>query len=420
MITYGLCGHSLKHSYSKIIHNTLGNKQYELINLARDEFYELMESRAFYAVNVTIPYKKDAYNACSYLSDEAKNIGSVNTVVNRDGVLCGYNTDFSGFVYMLERARIDITDKNVIILGTGGTSLTAQAVCRAKGVRTLNVVSRTGVVNYENVYDLADTQIVINTTPVGMYPDNGRTPVDISRFPKLSGVVDVIYNPLKTKILSDAQNLGIPYTGGLPMLVYQAARAHELFFDVQLDDKVVDRVLSVCLEQCANVVLVGMPGCGKTSIGKAVSNELSRIFLDTDSFVEQAGLTIPEIFEKYGEGGFRERETEAIKMLCSLSGRVIATGGGAVLSENNRTLMHQNGFVVYIRRKLENLATDGRPLSSGGLEKVKKLYDERHEIYESTADIIVDTNENVDECARMIVEKFRENVTILCPKGEEQ
>lgn len=415
MITYGLCGRTLKHSYSRIIHEYLGNKEYRLINLERDEFYELFESRVFKACNVTIPYKKDAYDLCNVLSEEAKYIGSVNTVVNRDGVLYGYNTDYAGFVYMLERAGIDIGGKNVVILGTGGTSLTANAVCRKKQAAKITVVSRSGQINYSNVYDLSDTEIIINTTPVGMYPDNGRSAVDISKFPRLCGVVDVIYNPLKTKILSDAQELGIPCTGGLPMLVYQAVRAHEIFFDTKVDDSKISEVLAGCLFDTANIVLIGMPGCGKTSVGKELSQRLSRVFLDSDSFVEQSGMKIPEIFERYGEQEFRNRETEALKMLTALSGKIIATGGGAVLNDNNVSLMHQNGIVVYVRRELSKLATDGRPLSDGGIERLEKLYNERKELYESAADITVDTNEDVFGCAQRIIESVKDNILRLCP-----
>ncbi len=412
-MTYGLLGRTLKHSYSEIIHHALGNKEYRLTNLERDEFYELFETRTFKACNVTIPYKKDAYNLCTVLSEDAKNIGSVNTVVNKDGVLYGYNTDFAGFVYMLERAGIDLNGKNVVILGTGGTSLTANAVCKAKNAAKITVVSRTGDINYDNVYDLSDTQIVINTTPVGMYPDNGRSAVDISKFPKLCGVVDVIYNPLVTKLMSDAKKLGIPTTGGLPMLVYQAVRAHEIFFDTKIDDSVVEQVIAECLMQASNIVLVGMPGCGKTSIGNYIAEKLNRIVLDTDDFVEQGGLTIPEIFERFGEEEFRNRETGALKMLTSMSGKIISTGGGAVLKDENVTLMRQNGVVVYIKRALEKLATDGRPLSQGGIEKVKSLYDNRKDLYENACHFSVDTNENPRACADEIIQLVKQNVIKL-------
>ncbi len=412
-MTYGLLGRTLKHSYSEIIHHALGNKQYTLTNVERDEFYELFESRTFKACNVTIPYKKDAYNLCDVLSEEAKNIGSVNTVVNKDGVLYGYNTDFAGFVYMIERAGIDLEGKNVIILGTGGTSLTAKAVCKAKNSGKITVVSRTGNVNYENVYDLTETQIVINTTPVGMYPDNCTSAVDISKFPKLCGVVDVIYNPLVTKLMYDAKKLCIPTTGGLSMLVYQAVRAHEIFFDTKICDSVVEQVLSECLMMAANIVLIGMPGCGKTSIGNLIAQKLTRVVLDTDNFIEQSGMTIPQIFERFGEAQFRSRETEALKILSSMSGKVISTGGGAVIKEENVRFMRQNGIVVYIKRQLEKLSADNRPLSKGGLEKIKELYEQRKELYENACHFSVDTNENITACAEEIIELVKQNIIKL-------
>lgn len=402
MIQYGLCGRTLRHSYSKIIHEYLGNSGYKLLSLEKDELYELFESRNFKALNVTIPYKQDALNLCDVVSDEATAIGSVNTVVNKDGKLYGFNTDYFGFVYMLKRAGISLKNKKVVILGSGGTSLTARAVCKGEGARDTVVVSRRGVVNYNNISDHADADILINTTPVGMYPDNGRSPVDISVFTNLSGVVDVIYNPNKTALVFEAEKKGIPATSGLPMLVAQAVRAHEYFFDTKLDDKVIEDVYYKCLMKTLNVVIVGMPGCGKTSIGKAYSEITNRTFLDTDIFIEQQGMSIPEIFEKYGEENFRDKETAAVKMLTAMSEKVIATGGGAVKRKENIEMMKQNGVVVYLKRELDKLATDGRPLSAGGQEKVKRLYEERHGLYEDAADVVVETHENVDECAKRL------------------
>lgn len=399
MISYGLCGRTLKHSYSKIIHEYLGNDKYELLSLEKDELYELFESKNFNALNVTIPYKQDALNLCDVVSDEARAIGSVNTVVNKDGTLYGYNTDYFGFVYMLNRAGITLKDKKVVILGSGGTSLTARAVCKGEGARETIVVSRKGEVNYNNITDHADADVLINTTPVGMYPDNGRTPVDLSIFSKLSGVVDVIYNPIRTALVIEAEKQGIPATTGLPMLVAQAVRAHEYFFDTKVDDSVIEDVYFKCLMKILNVVFVGMPGCGKTSIGKAYAALAGRSFLDTDIFVEQAGMPIPEIFEKYGEEAFRDKETVAIGMLSAMSEKVLATGGGAVKREKNVELMKQNGVVVYLKRDLAKLSTEGRPLSQGGDEKIKQLYEERHALYENAADVVIETHEDVEECA---------------------
>ena len=402
MIKYGLCGRTLRHSYSKIIHEYLGNNDYRLLSLEKDELYELFESKNFKALNVTIPYKQDALALCDVVSDEAKAIGSVNTVVNKDGTLYGYNTDYFGFVYMLKRAGISLSGKKVVILGSGGTSLTARAVCLGEGAKEFIVVSRHGDVNYDNISEHSDADILINTTPVGMYPDNGRSPVDISLFTKLSGVVDVIYNPNKTALVIEAEKKNIPATMGLPMLVAQAVRAHEYFFDTKLSDSAIEDVYYKCLMKTLNVVLVGMPGCGKTSVGKAYAKITNRTFLDTDHFVEQQGIPIPEIFEKYGEDVFRDKETEAIKMLSSMSEKVIATGGGAVKRYGNVEMMKQNGVVVYLKRDLDKLSADGRPLSQGGKEKIKQLYEERHALYENAADIVIETHEDVDECAKRL------------------
>ncbi len=402
MINYGLCGRTLKHSYSKIIHEYLGNEDYRLLSLEKDELYELFETKNFKALNVTIPYKLDALQLCDVVSDEANAIGSVNTVVNKDGTLYGYNTDYFGFVYMLKRAGISLCNKKVVILGSGGTSLTARAVCKGEGAKETVVVSRRGNVNYDNISDHADADVLINTTPVGMYPDNGRTPVDLSVFKKLSGVVDVIYNPIRTALVIEAEKRNIPSTTGLPMLVAQAVRAHEYFFDTKVHDAVIEDVYYKCLMKILNVVFVGMPGCGKTSIGKAYANLVGRSFLDTDVFVEQSGMPIVQIFEKYGEEIFRDKETAAIKMLSAMSEKVIATGGGAVKRKGNVEMMKQNGVVVYLKRDLDKLPSDGRPLSQGGDEKIRRLYEERHTLYEDAADVIIETHEDVDECANRL------------------
>ena len=413
MISYGLCGRTLKHSYSKIIHEYLGNDDYRLLSLEKDELYELFESKGFKALNVTIPYKQDALMLCDVVSDEARAIGSVNTVVNKNGTLYGYNTDYFGFVYMLNRAGISLKNKKIVILGSGGTSLTARAVCKGEGAKETVVVSRRGEVNYDNISDYADADVLINTTPVGMYPDNGRKPVDLSVFNNLSGVVDVIYNPIKTALVIEAQKKGIPSTTGLPMLVAQAVRAHEYFFDTKVADSVIEEVYYKCLMKILNVVFVGMPGCGKTSIGKAYANLTGRSFLDTDIFVEQSGMSIPQIFEKYGEEAFRDKETAAIKMLSSMSEKVIATGGGAVKREENVEMMKQNGVVVYLKRSLDKLATDGRPLSQGGDDRIKQLYEERHLLYENAADVVIETHEDVDECARRLYNMIKDELPRL-------
>lgn len=405
MIEYGLCGKSLKHSYSQIIHSLLGNKKYKLINLSREEFINFLRSKDFKAVNVTMPYKTDALENCDVVSDEAKKIGSVNVVVNKSGILYGYNTDYFGFKYLLSKAGIDISGKKVIILGTGATSLTARHVVSDLGAKEIVIVSRSGNVNYENIYSITDAEIIINTTPVGMYPENGKSLVDISRFPSLCAVADVIYNPLKTKLISDAESLGITAVGGLTMLVAQAVRAHELFFDMEFENitSVIEDILSKCTSRVCNIVLIGMPGSGKTTIGKLLANKTGMPFYDSDIFLEEKfGRKIPEIIKNDGEASFRAMETEVLEELTKISGCIIATGGGAVLAPYNRYLLKQNGICVYINRDINKLATAGRPLSAGGKEKLQQLYDVRNPIYTQLADYSVTTKENSALCAENI------------------
>lgn len=405
MIEYGLCGKSLKHSYSEIIHNLLGNKNYKLINLSREEFINFMNSKAFKAVNVTIPYKTDALEMCDIVSDEAKKIGSVNTVVNKNGLLYGYNTDYFGFKYMLSKSGIDVSGKKVLILGTGGTSLTARNVVSDLGAKETVIVSRSGEINYENIYNQTDAQVIINTTPVGMYPENGKSLINLSCFPSLCAVADVIYNPLKTKLISDAQALGIAAVGGLSMLVAQAVAAHELFFDIKLENitTTIEDVLSKCFSKVCNIVLIGMPGSGKTTIGKLLAQKTGLPFYDSDAFLEDKyQRKIPEIIQNDGEAQFRAMETEVLEELTKISGCVIATGGGAVLAPYNRYLLKQNGICVYINRDINKLATSGRPLSSGGKEKLQQLFNVRNPIYTDLADYLANTNENPSFCTDAI------------------
>lgn len=409
MSSYGLCGKTLKHSYSAIIHNLLGNTDYTLLNMTKDEFYAFMQKREFRGVNVTIPYKTDALAACDEVSPEAAKIGSVNTVIRRGGRLYGYNTDYFGFSYMLDSAGIDVSGKKALILGTGGTSLTARHVLADRKAARISLVSRTGALNYENVYEQNDAEIIVNTTPVGMFPNNGETVVDLRRFPKLCGAVDVIYNPLRTKFISDALALGIPAVSGLSMLVAQAVAAHELFFEKQFADRasVIEDVLKKCTARVCNLVLVGMPGCGKTTVGKKISERTGLPFYDADDvFTEHFGTTPAEVICNKGEAEFRGMETQILAELTKRSGCIIATGGGAVKRGENRTLMKQNGYVAYIERAIGKLATNGRPLSYGGTETLKKLFDERDALYKAVADKCFPTEEDPDRCAEKIVQYF--------------
>ena len=378
--------------------------------MTKEEFYSFFKQKDFCAVNVTIPYKTDAYALCDVLSDEARMIGSVNTVVNKDGVLYGYNTDIFGFIYMLNRAGVAVENKKVLILGTGGTSLTANAACRKLCAKEIVTVSRSGEINYENVYDAhPDAQVIINTTPVGMYPNNGKSPVDLSRFEKLSGVADVIYNPGKTRLILDAQKRNIPTAGGLSMLVAQAVEADRIFFDKKDVDlfAVTEKVLSKIEGGVRNVILVGMPGCGKTTVGKILADKLSREFIDADDYLtEKEGKSPEKMITESGQESFRNAETATLEEITKLSGKVISCGGGAVLREENRELIRQNSFCVYIMRPTDKLATNGRPLSAGGIERLCALYEKRHPLYTECADFAVELNEDGEGCAQKIIERF--------------
>lgn len=414
MVSYGLCGQTLKHSYSELLHSLLGNTDYRLLNFTKEEFYEFMRTRAFRAVNVTIPYKKDALELCDTVSDEAASIGSVNTVVNRNGVLHGYNTDYFGFAYLLDSAHIDVSGKKVLILGTGGTSLTAHAVVKDRNAREIHTVSRTGSLNYENIGLHADADILINTTPVGMFPNGGVSPVGLSTFPQLCGVVDVIYNPLRTKLVSDAQNQGIPAVGGLAMLAAQAVAAHELFFDKAFADRgaVIREVLDGCMQKVSSFVLVGMPGSGKSTLGRLLAAHLGLPFFDADErFTEVYGKTPAEVITQSGESVFRSMETEVLSELTAHGGRVIATGGGAVLAPFNRYLLKQNAAVIYLQRPLSALATDGRPLSGGG-KNLEKLFSERDPLYLHVADVCCEVADSPVESLRRLTDALERSEKI--------
>ncbi|MBR3842375.1 MAG: AAA family ATPase [Christensenellaceae bacterium] len=406
MITYGLCGRTLRHSYSKIIHEYLGNSGYKLLSLEKDELYELFESKGFKALNVTIPYKQDALMLCDVVSDEAKAIGSVNTVVNKNGKLYGYNTDIDGMRLLAKKAGISLSGKKVLVLGSGGTSLTARALAKSEGAKEILVVSRSGEVNYDNVYDESDAEIIINTTPVGMFPNNGKAAVDLSRFPKLTGVLDAVYNPLKTELILEAESLGIPAAGGLFMLVAQAKRAEELFFDKVIADEENERVYRTLMQSFRNIVLIGMPGCGKTTVGKALAKKLGREFVDIDALIEKnAKKSIPEIFANDGEEVFRRFETEAAIEAGKMTGKIIACGGGIVTRERNYRPLKQNALIVRLVRSLDRLAMDGRPLSSSR-ERLTEMQKEREPLYLRFADVSFENNTTIEDLTEKILEEF--------------
>ncbi len=422
---YGLLGRTLGHSWSVSIHQALGCESYRLIELEPEELEGFLRREDIGGLNVTIPYKREVMKFCDEIDPTAAAIGSVNTLVRRDGKLCGYNTDIDGFLYMLRRAKISLTGKKTVILGSGGASLTAQAAARREGAREVVVVSRTGANNYENLPDRhSDAEILVNTTPVGMWPKLEGSPVDLRLLPKVSAVVDVIYNPGRTNLLLQAEEIGhwqrmpgyetsepgerhIRYTGGLSMLVAQAKRAEELFFDKAISDGETEKITAQLWRDRTNIVLVGMPGSGKTTVGKALSELSGKPFVDLDEEItRRAGRSIPEIFASEGEGVFRTLEHELLTEFCAKSGQIIATGGGAVLWSENRAAIRRTGWVYQLRRKLEDLPTEGRPLSQAG--KLEEMARVRGPLYDAASDRRMENENSPEETAGRIWRDFVE------------
>lgn len=392
--SYGLIGESLSHSKSKEIHELLGYYPYNLRDIKTNELDEFFKMRKFKGINVTIPYKEVSMSYLDEIDDLAKEIGAVNTIVNRDGRLIGYNTDYLGFDYSLKFYGIDLKDKKVLILGSGGASKMLQRLVMDKGAKEFVVISRSTEDNYETIEKFADFEVIINATPLGMYPNNMESKVDLAKFNKLDFVIDLIYNPLKTKLILDAEKLNIKTMSGLMMLVAQAFFACQLFLNKKLDESIIIKIYKKLKFNMENILLIGMPSCGKTSMGKMLAEKLKRDFYDTDKLIEEEeGKTIPEIFEEKGEDYFRNLESKILKDLSKRNGLVIATGGGTPLREENRYYIQQNSLVIYLNRNLENLETSGRPLSKN-LDNLKKLYKERKEIYEDIAHIKVDVIED--------------------------
>jgi shikimate dehydrogenase len=403
----GLIGEKLTHSYSAQIHNLLGNYSYELFSLPPRELEPFIARKDFDGLNVTIPYKKSVMPLCDILDDSVTKIGSVNTIVrDKDGLLHGYNTDYAGFRFMSRRAGINFGGKKVLVLGSGGTSLTASAAAADEGAREVITVSRTGNVNYSNLASHRDCEIIINTTPVGMYPDNGKSLIDLKDFHGCIGVLDAIYNPLSTRLILQAKELGIPHSNGLPMLVAQAKYASELFTGDDISDGRIEDILDGLIHSICNIVLVGMPGSGKTEIGRLAASALGREFIDTDRLIiDKAGMDIPDIFSHYGEPHFRKLESEVIAESCKLSGKVIATGGGSIMSKENRLNMKQNGFVCFLQCDLNKLQTAGRPLSKS-TDALIRMYRERLPLYKECSDAVVYNNGSDSNTVNAILEVF--------------
>ncbi len=406
-IKCGLLGEHLGHSFSPQIHRELADYSYELFEMPIDDVPAFLKSDRFDAMNVTIPYKKAVMPYLDEITDEARRIGSVNTITHLpDGGLRGDNTDYFGFSYMIDKSGIAMEGKKVLILGSGGASETARTVCGDRGAREVIVISRSGKDNYANIKKHADAEVIVNTTPVGMYPQNGVAAVELSEFPDLIGVLDMIYNPARTKFLLDAERLGIPHINGLCMLVAQAKRACEIFLDKKIDDSEIDRITSIIAAETGNLVLVGMPGCGKSTVGAMLSEKLGREVIDTDEMiVKKAGMTIPEIFAKYGESYFRALEHACVCEAGKQSGKIIATGGGAVTREDNYAPLHQNGKIFFIHRKIEELPTEGRPISQS--TDLSELYRKRLPLYRAFGDKEVNNDRPIEQTVCEIIKLYK-------------
>ncbi len=394
---YGLIGEKLSHSFSKEIHEALADYTYEILELAPDEVAPFLEAREFEGINVTIPYKEKVIPYLDSISDAAKKIGAVNTIKNVDGKLYGDNTDFYGMREMILRANIPLEGKKVLILGTGGTSKTSRAVAADLGAREIITVSRKAgenTVTYEAALEIhKDADVIINTTPLGMYPNPDAIPIDIKSFPNLTGVIDAIYNPLRTRLILDAESEGIPATGGLMMLILQAARAVEIFLDQKLDEEEVEKIIKSIFSSKENIVLVGMPSCGKTTVGGILADMMCRTLVDTDEVItEMTGRHPSEIIRQDGEREFRRIETEAVKKVSKMSGIIIATGGGVVTRKENIPLLRQNGRIFYLHCIPSDLAvTPDRPLSASR-SVINAMYEVRHPLYTEAADAVIEVS----------------------------
>ena len=403
----GLLGRKLGHSYSPQIHALMGDYSYDLFEKEPEEVGDFVLHGDFTGINVTIPYKKDVIPYLDELSPLALRMGAVNTIVRRDdGTLFGHNTDYFGFSSMVRRSGIDVAGKKILVLGSGGASNTAVKVLQDMQARVV-IISRSGADNYTNLRQHYDASVIVNTTPVGMYPHTGAAAVTLSDFPKLEGVLDMIYNPARTQLLLDAETLGLPHENGLWMLVAQAKEAAEYFGGKPLDDAIIEKVYQKLSAQMQNIVLIGMPGCGKSTIGKLLAEKTGRKFLDADEkIIALAGKSIPDIFAQDGEEVFRQWETKALEELGKQSCLVIATGGGCVTKQRNYPLLHQNSSIFWLKRDIDLLPTDGRPLSQAN--KLTDMYAVRKPLYKAFADFIIENEGTPADTANRILGKLEE------------
>ncbi len=403
----GLLGAKLGHSYSPQIHSLLGDYSYVLLEKSAEELSNFVKNSDFNGFNVTIPYKSSVIPYCDELSPVAQRLGAVNTIVRRlDGKIIGHNTDYFGFETMLCCSGLLVDGKKILVLGSGGASKTAVAVLQDHGAKVVTI-SRSGENNYSNLELHADASVIVNTTPVGMYPNNLATPLCLDVFPRLEGVLDVIYNPARTQLLLDAERRGIVAMNGLLMLVAQAKESAEWFTGKPIADKKISEIHTLLKKQMENIILIGMPGSGKSTVGRMVAERLGKEFIDADALIiEKAGCSIPKIFSTQGEAGFRALETLVLGQIGKCSGLVIATGGGCVTKEGNYPLLHQNGTIFWVEREVSQLPTDGRPLSQSTAPE--ELYRTRKPLYERFADHHIDNNGAPENAANQILSIWEE------------
>lgn len=401
----GLLGKKLEHSYSPQIHSYLGDYSYTLFEQPPESLENFFKHAEFNGINVTIPYKKDAIAFCDSLTPVALRLGAVNTIVRQaDGSLIGHNTDLFGFSTMLRHSGIDVMGQKVLVLGSGGASNTVVYALKEMGSDVV-IISRNGSNNYDNLHLHSDAAVIVNTTPVGMYPNVGISPINLKLFPKLHGVLDLIYNPMRTQLLLDAEALGIPYCNGLWMLVAQAVESAQWFTGTHISESIIPVIHNKLQRQMENIVLIGMPGCGKSTIGQVLAKQLNKKFVDADACIErEAACTIPEIFAKDGEPVFRALESKILQLLGSGSGMIIATGGGCVTRPENYMYLHQNSTIIWIQRELQQLETVGRPLSQSS--KLSDMYMQREPLYRRFADCVVENNGTLEDAVRSICDQL--------------
>ena len=405
----GLLGRKLSHSYSPQIHAYLGSYSYNLYEKEPEEIGTFLKTAPFTGLNVTIPYKKSVIPFCENLSEAAKKLGAVNTIIRQpDGSLIGHNTDYYGFLSTLNKTGLSVAKKKVLVLGSGGASVTAVSVLTELGANVITI-SRTGENNYNNLDRHVDTSLIVNATPVGMYPNTNESPVSLDCFPVLEGVIDMIYNPARTGLLQQAEDRKLVSENGLWMLIAQAKESAQWFSGNEIPAETIPYIYKKLNINMQNLILIGMPGSGKTTVGKILASLTGREFIDADIYLEtHANMSIPQIFSKYGENYFRQLETQCLSELGKLSGKIIATGGGCVTRRENYPFLHQNGTLIWLKRDITSLATEGRPLSQTG--KLANMYQIRKPLYEAFSDFSVENQNDPNKTAMQILSNLQMEV----------